>query len=1529
MPLLPLLPSPRFCESIALAKLITPMNLQFPNQNKLMQVYRYLEALNQLRNPVVTDIQEQPWRLWLRDLPNHSSVRVAQNSHNAMTFILKVRRPKLTPAPPPPEEIIHWLSTGWRDAGEQVGVKRVMSQSDAQEVERIVRFDDDPLRPRLLGEWKARREKWAEAERPAFAAMNLYERLYSLKSQLDRESESVEMVLGDGLLNWPLAQRIHHPILLQRARLEFDPSVPEFSIVQADYPPELYTALLLTAPQAFPAAVGQLRDRIEQHGYHPLGQEETSIFLREMVGQLSTRGEFVGVRDPAGTDQAPQIGRAPVIFLRRRTLGFSTALRSILEDLPTRADLPISINRIVGIDPAAKPSSLRSENREARASQHLPDEDEDVLLTKEANEEQLQIAKRLDNHGAVLVQGPPGTGKTHTIANLLGHLLAQGKNVLVTSHTDKALKVLREKVVEPLQPLCVSVLKDDRLQMGKAVDAILDQLSTLDPAQLEREAANLADRRKKLIASLRDSRRKLLLARQDEYRAVVWGGKEYSPSNAARLVNTGRAANNWIPAPVILGEPLPLSEGEVIELYRTNGSVTPADEEDLGHLLPDPQTFISPTEFERMIDERNRLLNLDLDYASDLWSTVAAEQKPEELERLSVEISRADDVLGEEHGWLLYVIEAGREGGVQIAAWESLLTEIAQAYDMAVQGQSAVFQFGPSITQDCLPGRVEPVLDNIIAHLQQGGRLSRFKLWLNSEWKELINHAKVAHQRPSSLEHFEALRLVARWEVSQSAIISRWQRQVSSLGGPLPDDLGKHPEQACHQFLDIIRQCLDWYPKVWKPFEQELINRGFAWPDFLSTEPPQLLTLGELRRMRGAVNKLPAILEAQKNRLCWQNVSARLQEYATPVEQAATVFADSGVVKRLHFAFNELSPNKYREAYERLVDLQTRSQALRLRRELLGRLEKVAPVWASAIRNRLGHHGHSTPPGDTAEAWKWRQLHDELKRRAETSLETLQNEIARSGNKLRKVTAWLVEKKAWAAQLRRTSLPQQQALAGWKSIMKKVGKGTGIKAPRLLAEARKLTPICQTAIPVWIMPLSKVVEDFDPKRNRFDVVIIDEASQADVMALTALYFGDKVVVVGDDEQVSPMNVGQDTSSVQNLIAQHLNDIPNATLYDGQTSIYDLAMASFAGVICLREHFRCVPPIIQFSNRLSYDWKIKPLRDESQVRLKPHTIAYRVDNAIADGNNVNELEALTITSLVAACVEQPEYDGATIGVISMVGQAQANRINQLLQNENYLKATEYSKRQILCGIPSTFQGDERDVIFLSMVNVSENNAPLPLRATGIANDPYKKRFNVAASRARDQMWVIHSLDPDRHLKDKDLRRQLILHAQNPYAVAQQFESQAQETESEFERKVLRHLMQAGYRVVPQWKVGAYRIDLVVEGGGKRLAVECDGDRWHGPENLADDMARQAILERLGWRFARIRGSLYFRSPDTAMKPVFAKLEELGIPPEGHQDSPTDIAGEGEELKGRVIRRAAELRREWTNSKQEIPLFVNLA
>jgi very-short-patch-repair endonuclease len=455
--------------------------------------------------------------------------------------------------------------------------------------------------------------------------------------------------------------------------------------------------------------------------------------------------------------------------------------------------------------------------------------------------------------------------------------------------------------------------------------------------------------------------------------------------------------------------------------------------------------------------------------------------------------------------------------------------------------------------------------------------------------------------------------------------------------------------------------------------------------------------------------------------------------------------------------------------------------------------------------------------------------------------------------------------------------------------------------------------ISRTAVPVWVMPLTRVVESFAPEPGLFDVVIIDEASQSSVLELLAFYLGKRVVVVGDHEQVSPDAVGQRQEEVKHLIDEYLAGIPNYHLYDGLYSVYDVAMASFGGAICLREHFRCVPEIIQFSNYLSYQGQIKPLRDATGLQVVPHTIAHRVNGKLT-GRKTNETEAMEIAALITAAIEQPEYENKTFGVISLVGDEQAYRIDEILRSK--VSPAVYESRRIMCGNSAQFQGDERDVMFLSMVDASDDG-PLSLRTQPM----FQKRFNVAASRAKDQMWLVYSLNPDVDLKPDDLRRRLIAHAIDPLELTRRMEAAEVKAESEFERQVIRRLVSAGYRVRPQWRVGYYRIDMVVMGTRAKLAVECDGDRFHSLDRLQDDMLRQAILERLGWTFVRIRGSEFFRTPDTAIKGVFEAIERLEIEKLGNDGETVADSRRDTKLIDRLRVRAAELIRQWKLERDE--------
>ncbi len=226
-------------------------------------------------------------------------------------------------------------------------------------------------------------------------------------------------------------------------------------------------------------------------------------------------------------------------------------------------------------------------------------------------------------------------------------------------------------------------------------------------------------------------------------------------------------------------------------------------------------------------------------------------------------------------------------------------------------------------------------------------------------------------------------------------------------------------------------------------------------------------------------------------------------------------------------------------------------------------------------------------------------------------------------------------------------------------------------------------------MPVWIMPLNRVAEAFDPVAEKFDVVIVDEASQADPLGLLCWYMGKQIAVVGDHEQVSPLAVGQKVASTQILINEHLGAIPNHQLYDGKTSIYDLARTCFGGEIGLREHFRCVPEIIEYSNQLSYQGEIKPLRNPASAP-RPHVVEYVVAEGVTGREGKTNLsEARVVAALVKSLSEMSECSGKSMGAISLLGDEQAGVIQDL--TVGLVGAVELERRRFIAGNSSAVPG----------------------------------------------------------------------------------------------------------------------------------------------------------------------------------------------------------------------------------------------
>jgi len=171
--------------------------------------------------------------------------------------------------------------------------------------------------------------------------------------------------------------------------------------------------------------------------------------------------------------------------------------------------------------------------------------------------------------------------------------------------------------------------------------------------------------------------------------------------------------------------------------------------------------------------------------------------------------------------------------------------------------------------------------------------------------------------------------------------------------------------------------------------------------------------------------------------------------------------------------------------------------------------------------------------------------------------------------------------------------------------------------------------------------------------------------------------------------------------------------------------------------------------------------------------------------------------------------------------------------------------------------------------------------------------FEQRFNVALSRARDRIFLVRSVREE-ELNPNDLKARVIRHFREPMASAAAPSADLEAAcESDFERALLRRLTKRGYRVRPQVGALGFRIDMVVEGANdRRLAIECDGDRYHGPERWADDMRRQRTLERVGWRFWRCWASSFALDPDGCEADLVATLDRLGIEPLG-ADAPAPL------------------------------------
>ncbi|MCL6537590.1 MAG: AAA family ATPase [Acidothermus sp.] len=437
------------------------------------------------------------------------------------------------------------------------------------------------------------------------------------------------------------------------------------------------------------------------------------------------------------------------------------------------------------------------------------------------------------------------------------------------------------------------------------------------------------------------------------------------------------------------------------------------------------------------------------------------------------------------------------------------------------------------------------------------------------------------------------------------------------------------------------------------------------------------------------------------------------------------------------------------------------------------------------------------------------------------------------------------------------------------------------------ARARALLSV----LPVWIMSPDDVARLFPCEPGLFDVVIVDEASQVDLPSIfPTLYRAKKAVVVGDTKQMQAARFKMIKSEIVNetFARYELNQLLQIDELDPRgISLLDLAASRCDEEVLLDEHFRSLPPIIEFSNRKWYDGRLRIMTDMRKKRFgSPEQAAVElhfVEGGYVKDGQTNEPEARSLLEFLKGLLKNPSYHEASMGILCLFDE-QADLIQKMVLEE--ISAEDRERHRIVVAQPDGFQGDERDVILYSL-SWDDNGMSRQALSQRQRDDLHiQGMLNVMFTRARDEIHIFHSAPIKSFAMasgNKGVLQEWLEHCEEAQKRKRSPDAKLGKVDSEFEAQVADALQSRGVEVIHQYPACGYRIDLVCKSGDRWVGVECDGERYHLDElgnQRPEDLYRQDVLERAGWTIVRIPYSKWRRNPEEQIEKVLSVLAGNG-------------------------------------------------
>lgn len=414
-----------------------------------------------------------------------------------------------------------------------------------------------------------------------------------------------------------------------------------------------------------------------------------------------------------------------------------------------------------------------------------------------------------------------------------------------------------------------------------------------------------------------------------------------------------------------------------------------------------------------------------------------------------------------------------------------------------------------------------------------------------------------------------------------------------------------------------------------------------------------------------------------------------------------------------------------------------------------------------------------------------------------------------------------------------------------------------------ILEEEDFRPLLE-AFPCWCVTTYTVSDSLPLKPGMFDVAIIDEASQCDIASCFPILFRAKrAVIVGDDKQLPHLSF-LEKAKEQSFLSQYGIPDKYQLMWRFRTnSMFDLADYYSMNSVMLDEHFRSLPPIINFSNHEFYNDRIRVMRkdkpDENVLELV-EVVDGKVDFDAT--RNLPEIEALVkrLHEIIIEDERKNPDNPVTVGIISPF-RAQVEQLK--VSVSKVLSDYMIKKHQIEIGTAHTFQGDERDIMMISWA-VADNSYTQSLMFMQKAN-----LFNVAITRGRNKVINFVSRNP-RELPDGHFRN-YVSYMQN-YQDKKQAVLSGEIDENIYknplEREVADKIRELDHRVVAGAEIAGLSADLLVD---DKFVIEIDGVDDKTKSHISN-MKKQAIIERSGFKVKRITFREWQYSPKACLDRV---------------------------------------------------------